>query len=591
MRSPTHPRSRGSHVLFDSFIRVEWLNASFIRPTYTFDMAYAQSKTLLEPRRYCDYFRCLCPISLWVSKYICATYLCVCLSLCLCLCCCLCLCLSVGTWMYVSRRTCEWVMATHRWVTSRIFECVTSHMWIWVKSHIWRHTCQSIHLCAFEHAHTHACECIHTCTLHMWTWLKVCLDSYSHVNVMIIFTCECESRHTREWMYSHVCIRTCAHAYKKRARVCCNGQRHSYTCEWVMSHMQAFCYIYIWVTSQMSISHVAHRNESCRTHTMRYVTNMDESRRTCQWATLHKMEWVTSHAYKRRAVACCRCGRHSHAYEKVQYFSHTSDSTENDTTPKSKKSRNSNSSVQIQIRISICTARYREMWVSRFGGFWGCSNFGGNCQMKESHCGRHSQTYWSSHWSYMWMRSHMWIRHMWTHTKESHCGRHSQRYQGVTGVTCECGVMVEYVTCEYVTCEHIRKSHIAGGTLTHMKESLELHVNAELWANMSRRSRMWIRRMWTHMKESHCGRHSQRYQGVFIAHVNALCHMYWRVTLPMFISHVSQTNTSWHTRIRRERQRREVLTHIYKWVTTHMLMRYVTFMGDLCCICAWLTSR
>jgi len=283
MRSPTHPRSRGSHVLFDSFIRVEWLNASFIRPTYTFDMAYAQSKTLLEPRRYCDYFRCLCPISLWVSKYICATYLCVCLSLCLCLCCCLCLCLSVGTWMYVSRRTCEWVMATHRWVTSRIFECVTSHMWIWVKSHIWRHTCQSIHLCALEHAHTHACECIHTCMLHMWTWLKVCLDSYSHVNVNpgthaneCIHMCAFEHAHThtrRELVYAamargtltrvnescHTCMRSVTYIYESR-RKCQSVTLHI---EWVMSHTyDALCYKYGWVTSHMSMSHFAQNGMS-----------------------------------------------------------------------------------------------------------------------------------------------------------------------------------------------------------------------------------------------------------------------------------------------------------------------------------------
>ena len=31
------------------------------------------------------------------------------------------------------------------------------------------------------------------------------------------------------------------------------------------------------------------------------------------------------------------------------------------------------------ISIWICTTRYREIWVSRFGGFGGCSNFSGNC--------------------------------------------------------------------------------------------------------------------------------------------------------------------------------------------------------------------
>jgi len=266
MRSPTHPRSRGSHVLFDSFIRVEWLNASFIRPTYTFDMAYAQSKTLLEPRRYCDYFRCLCPISLWVSKYICATYLCVCLSLCLCLCCCLCLCLSVGTWMYVSRRTCEWVMATHRWVTSRIFECVTSHMWIWVKSHIWRHTCQSIHLCALEHAHTHACECIHTCTLHMWTWLKVCLDSYSHVNVMIIFTCECDDHiHMWMWVQAHTRMNvfTCVHS-NMRTRI---QEESSCMLQWPEA------LLHVWM------SHVTHASVLLHIY-MSHVANVNQSRCT-----------------------------------------------------------------------------------------------------------------------------------------------------------------------------------------------------------------------------------------------------------------------------------------------------------------------
>jgi len=39
----------------------------------------------------------------------------------------------------------------------------------------------------------------------------------------------------------------------------------------------------------------------------------------------------------------------------------------------------STNSNEIKISIWICTVRYREIWVSRFGGFWGCSNFSGNC--------------------------------------------------------------------------------------------------------------------------------------------------------------------------------------------------------------------
>ena len=34
---------------------------------------------------------------------------------------------------------------------------------------------------------------------------------------------------------------------------------------------------------------------------------------------------------------------------------------------------------QTKILKWICTARYREIWVSRFGGFWSCSKFRGNC--------------------------------------------------------------------------------------------------------------------------------------------------------------------------------------------------------------------
>ena len=54
-------------------------------------------------------------------------------------------------------------------------------------------------------------------------------------------------------------------------------------------------------------------------------------------------------------------------------------STENTAPPKSTESRNSNSSVQIQIPIWICIARYRGIWVSRFGGFRKCCIFIGNC--------------------------------------------------------------------------------------------------------------------------------------------------------------------------------------------------------------------
>jgi len=32
----------------------------------------------------------------------------------------------------------------------------------------------------------------------------------------------------------------------------------------------------------------------------------------------------------------------------------------------------------------ICTVRYWEIWCSRFGGCWGCSNFSGNCHMRDS---------------------------------------------------------------------------------------------------------------------------------------------------------------------------------------------------------------
>jgi len=209
------------------------------------------------------------------------------------------------------------------------------------------------------------------------------------------------------------------------------------------------------------------------------------------------MEWVTSHAYKRRAVAFCRCGRHSHAYERVQYFSHTSDSTENDTTPKSNKSRNSNSSVQIQIRISICTARYREMWVSRFGGFWGCSNFGGNCQMKQWHLGgtlthmkeslelhvnaeswvntshvntSHVKTYervtlreahahtWRSHWSHMWMRSHGRICHAGVACEYT---SHVNTYERVTLREALSKISRSlHCTCECVV-SHVLTSHVA----------------------------------------------------------------------------------------------------------------------------------
>ena len=39
---------------------------------------------------------------------------------------------------------------------------------------------------------------------------------------------------------------------------------------------------------------------------------------------------------------------------------------------------------QTKITIWICTARYGGIWVSRFGGFRGCSTFSGICHMNES---------------------------------------------------------------------------------------------------------------------------------------------------------------------------------------------------------------
>jgi len=61
---------------------------------------------------------------------------------------------------------------------------------------------------------------------------------------------------------------------------------------------------------------------------------------------------------------------------------------ENITPLQSPKSRHSNSSVQIQIKpqsqIGICTARYREIWVSRCGGFLGGRNFISNLRNTSS---------------------------------------------------------------------------------------------------------------------------------------------------------------------------------------------------------------
>ena len=51
----------------------------------------------------------------------------------------------------------------------------------------------------------------------------------------------------------------------------------------------------------------------------------------------------------------------------------------------------------IKISIWLCTARYREIWVSRFGGFWGFSNVSGNRQQDARPLlpplQRHSQTF------------------------------------------------------------------------------------------------------------------------------------------------------------------------------------------------------
>jgi len=53
-----------------------------------------------------------------------------------------------------------------------------------------------------------------------------------------------------------------------------------------------------------------------------------------------------------------------------------------------------------QISIWICTARYREMWVSRYGGFRKCSTFRGNCHICMSNI------------DFTWMRKELFRLHM-----------------------------------------------------------------------------------------------------------------------------------------------------------------------------------
>jgi len=72
-------------------------------------------------------------------------------------------------------------------------------------------------------------------------------------------------------------------------------------------------------------------------------------------------------------------------------------STENATPQESSKSRNSNFSVQLQIKPPFhfeFTGGFRNIWVSRFGGFWGCCIFSGNCHLWCARIGEYFHVGW-----------------------------------------------------------------------------------------------------------------------------------------------------------------------------------------------------
>ena len=128
---------------------------------------------------------------------------------------------------------------------------------IWFMSHTW-----------MSHV-TYMNESCHTCGR---SWFLVWLPSSStfHGTLRFTRTHMNESRHTYEWVTSHIWMRHVAHM---------NESHHTY--EWDTSHT------YEWVTSHIWMSHVTRTNESRHTyewvtsHTwMSHVTHANESRHT-----------------------------------------------------------------------------------------------------------------------------------------------------------------------------------------------------------------------------------------------------------------------------------------------------------------------
>jgi len=139
-----------------------------------------------------------------------------------------------------------------------------------------------------QHSATHCNTLQHTaahCNTHFnMTWYKVAGDM-SHVTLLIEQCSERKSRHTYDWVTSHIWM---SH----------------------ITHMNESHHTYEWVTSQIWINHGTHMNESRHTYEwamsriewvtshiwLSHVTHINASRHTYEWVMSHIwMSYVTSH--------------------------------------------------------------------------------------------------------------------------------------------------------------------------------------------------------------------------------------------------------------------------------------------------------
>jgi len=131
--------------LTHSYVWCDWMTHSHDLKN-TFDMSHTQSKTPPEPRRYCDYFHCLCPTSLWVSTCICATiFVCVSVSVSMSV-----LLSFVCVCLWVRRCTCHVARVNDSW-----------HTYGWVMSHIWMSHVALVSMSQVTHMKAHMCKRSH----------------------------------------------------------------------------------------------------------------------------------------------------------------------------------------------------------------------------------------------------------------------------------------------------------------------------------------------------------------------------------------------------------------------------------------------